>query len=100
MTITTHTPLAVNIKDESFFKEPGIRTVHARKERHITQVHLAATPGIARQTLAHCEGRWLRLSASLRAALAPHMERISELRGTQQRFVIQMSQTVLMQPGR
>jgi hypothetical protein len=123
---TTHTPLAVNIKDESFFKELGIRIALARKERNITQVQLAATLGIAQQTLAHR----LRLPASLlpalalelqlpvedslgqpsaskaRAkrgpvpALARHMERISALPKTQQKFVMQMIETVRAQQGR
>ena len=45
-TTTTHPTLAVNIKDESFFKELGTRIAQARKERNITQVQLAATLGI------------------------------------------------------
>ena len=130
MNTTTHTPLAVNIKDESFFKELGTRIALARKEHNITQVQLAATLGIAQQTLAHYEGGRLRLPASLLPALAQelqlpvedllgqpsvakarakrgpvpalarHMERISELPKTQQRFVIQMIETVLAQQGR
>ena len=131
LTITiTHTPLAVNIKDESFFKEMGTRIALARKERNITQVQLAATLGIAQQTLAHYEGGRLRLPASLLPALAQelqlpvegllgqhgaaktsarrgpvpalvqHMERISELPKTQQKFVMQMIETVLAQQGR
>jgi hypothetical protein len=52
MNISAHTPVAVNIKDESFFKDLGTRVALARKERNITQVQLAATLGIAQQTLA------------------------------------------------
>lgn len=130
MNTTTHTPLAVNIKDESFFKELGARIALARKERNITQVQLAATLGIAQQTLAHYEGGRLRLPASLLPvlaqelqlpvedllgqpstakargkrgpvpALARHMERISALPKTQQKFVMQMIETVLAQQGR
>ena len=58
----------MNIKDESFFKELGSRIALARKERNITQVQLAATLGIAQQTLAHYEGG--RLPASLLPTLA------------------------------
>ncbi|MFN9107756.1 MAG: helix-turn-helix transcriptional regulator, partial [Betaproteobacteria bacterium] len=46
---------AVNTKDESFFKELGARLAQARKKRGLTQVQLAATLGIAQQTLAHYE---------------------------------------------
>ena len=130
MSTTTHPTLAVNIKDESFFKDLGSRIAQARKERNITQVQLAATLGIAQQTLAHYEGGRLRLPASLlptlaqelqlpvedllgqpsatkaRAklgpapALAQHMERISALPKLQQKFVIQMIEIALAQQGR
>ena len=130
MNTITHPPLAVNIKDESFFKDLGMRVAQARKERNITQVQLAATLGIAQQTLAHYEGGRLRLPASLLPALAQelqlpveallgqpstakaavkrgpapklaqHMERISALPKTQQKFVMQMIETVLAQQGR
>ncbi|MCG3190484.1 MAG: hypothetical protein LKCHEGNO_03217 [Burkholderiaceae bacterium] len=130
MDTTTHPPLAVNIKGESLFKELGTRIALTRKERNITQVQLASTLGIAQQTLAHYEGGRLRLPASLlpalarelqlpvesllgqpsaaktRAkrgplpALARYMERISALPETQQKFVMQMIETVLAQQGR
>jgi transcriptional regulator with XRE-family HTH domain len=129
MSTNTHPLLAVNIKDESFFKDLGARIALARKERNITQVQLAATLGIAQQTLAHYEGGRLRLPASLLPALAQelqlpveellgqpstktaakrgpapklaqHMERISALPRTQQKFVLQMIETVLAQQGR
>lgn len=130
MSTTTHPALAVNIKDESFFKDLGSRIAQARKERNITQVQLAATLGIAQQTLAHYEGGRLRLPASLlptlaqelqlpvedllgqpgapkaRAkrgptpALAQHMERISALPKPQQKFVIRMIEMALAQQGR
>ena len=120
----------MNIKDESFFKELGSRIALARKERNITQVQLAATLGIAQQTLAHYEGGRLRLPASLlptlaqelqlpieallgqpsatkahakrgpAPALAQHMERISALPKRQQKFVIQMIEMALAQQGR
>jgi hypothetical protein len=58
MNTITHPPLAVNIKDESFFKDLGMRVAQARKER------------------------------------------ISALPKTQQKFVMQMIETVLAQQGR
>ena len=70
MSTTTHPALAVNIKDESFFKDLGARIALARKERYITQVQLAATLGIAQQTLAHYEGGRLRLPASMLPTVA------------------------------
>lgn len=74
MSITTLSPLAVNTKDEQFFKELGARIAQARKERNITQVQLCATLGIAQQTLAHYEGGRLRLPSSLLPALAQELQ--------------------------
>lgn len=121
--------LAVNPKDESFFKELGARIAQTRKERDITQVQLAAALGIAQQTLAHYEGGRLRLPASLlptlaqelqvpldfllgqpAAAKAPgkrgpapklqqQMERINALPKAQQKFVLQVIESVLAQAG-
>ena len=70
MRIDTSPPVAVNAKDETFFKALGARMAAARKQRSITQVQLAATLGIAQQTLAHYEGGRLRLPASLLPTLA------------------------------
>jgi transcriptional regulator with XRE-family HTH domain len=119
--------LAVNPKDESFFKELGARIAQARKEHNITQVQLAAALGIAQQTLAHYEGGRLRLPASLlpplvqelqvpvdlllgqpSAAKAPgkrgpapklqhHMERISALPKPRQRAVLDVIEAMLAQ---
>ncbi|TMQ03515.1 MAG: helix-turn-helix domain-containing protein [Deltaproteobacteria bacterium] len=130
MRTTTHSPLAVNTKDESFFKELGARIAQARKERNITQVQLAATLGIAQQTLAHYEGGRLRLPASLLPTLAQelqvpvedllgqpskskapakrgpaprlqqHLERISALPKPRQRAVMDVIEAMLAQQGR
>ena len=70
MLLTISTSLTVNTKDEQFFKDLGARVALARKERGITQVQLSATLGIAQQTLAHYEGRRLRLPAPLLPTLA------------------------------
>lgn len=102
----------------------------AREERNINQLRLPATLGIAQQTLARCEGGRLRLPASLLpvlaqelqrpgedllgqpsqakaraergpvSALARHIGRINVLPKTQQKFVMQMIETVLAQQGR
>ena len=130
MNTNTRTPVAVDIKDESFFKELVTRIALARTERNITRVQLAATLCIAQRTLAHYEGGRLQLPASLLPVLAQelqlpvedllgqpgaaktrakrgpvpgrarHMERISALPKTQQEFVMQMIETVLAQQGR
>jgi transcriptional regulator with XRE-family HTH domain len=130
MRTTIPLPLAVNTKDESFFKELGARIAEARKERNITQVQLAATLGIAQQTLAHYEGGRLRLPASLLPALAQelqvpvetllgqpssakapakrgpapkllqHLERISALPKPRQRAVLDVIEAMLAQHGR
>lgn len=127
MASTIHSSLAVNTKDESFFKEMGVRIAQARKERGITQVQLSATLSIAQQTLAHYEGGRLRLPASLLPALAQELQvpveallgqpniakapakrgpssqlqqqvdRIAQLPRAKQRFVIEMLNTVLAQ---
>ena len=124
----TFTSLAVNPKDESFFKELGARIAQTRKDRDITQVQLAASLGVAQQTLAHYEGGRLRLPASLLPTLAQElqmpldfllgqpaakapgkrgpapklqqqMERIHALPKAQQKFVIQVIESVLAQAG-
>jgi len=130
MLTSIHSPLAVNTKYESFFKDLGARIAQARKERNITQVQLAATLGIAQQTLAHYEGGRLRLPASLLSPLAEELQvsveallgratapapagkrgpvsqlqqqvnRISQLPRAKQRFVMEMLDTVLAQASR
>jgi transcriptional regulator with XRE-family HTH domain len=130
MSIPTPSPLAVNTKDELFFKELGARIALARKERNITQVQLCATLGIAQQTMAHYEGGRLRLPSSLLPALAQELQvgvetllgqpgatkavskrgpasqlqqqvdRIAQLPRAKQRFVIEMLDTVLAQASR
>ena len=55
MSIITQPTRSVNIKEESFFAELGLRIARARKERSITQVHLAVWLGNAQQTPTHYE---------------------------------------------
>ena len=122
----THTPLAVNIKDESFFKDLGACRPGPQGAQHHAGAVGRHAVGIAQQTLAHYEGGRPRLPASLAQELqipvaallgqpstakaaakrgpapkrAQHMERISALPKTQQKFVMQMIETVLAQQGR
>ena len=130
MRITTSPLVAVNTKEESFFKELGARLAQARKQQGITQAQLSATLGIAQQTLAHYEGGRLRLPTSLLPKLAQvlevpvedllgqqpgrrstakrgpssrleqQVEQISQLPRAKQRFVIEMLDTVLAQAQR
>ena len=117
-------------KDErEFFIALGGRIATLRRENHITQVQLADTLGVAQSTinayelgqrrvpvsalpvLARALGTGLEelLGKSSTAAakkrgpapkLAQHMERISQLPKPQQRFVMQVLESVLAQQGR
>lgn len=115
------------IKNEAFFKELGGRIAQARKERDLTQVQLAERLGIAQQTLAHYEVGRARIAASLLPALADvldlsldellvgaptaripgkrgpasrfeqQLDAVTRLPKAQQRFVMQMLDTVIAQ---
>ncbi|MCX4142272.1 helix-turn-helix domain-containing protein [Paraburkholderia sp. SEWSISQ10-3 4] len=117
--------LAMNPKDEQFFKALGVRIACARKAHELTQQQLAGQLGIAQQTLAHYEGGRLRLPASLlpeltrtlglssdellgqnvtpdgkrgpSSKLQQQIEAISRLPKARQRFVSEMLDTVLAQ---
>ncbi|KAE8754905.1 helix-turn-helix domain-containing protein [Paraburkholderia madseniana] len=120
--------LAMNPKDEQFFKALGARIASARKAHEFTQQQLAEQLGIAQQTLAHYEGGRLRLPASLlpeltrtlglssdellgqnvtpdgkrgpSSKLQQQIEAISRLPKARQRFVSEMLDTVLAQSQR
>lgn len=129
MTVFTSHTLAVNIKDEGFFKALGARIAQARKDQGITQQQLADQLGIAQQTLAHYEVGRLRVPASMLPTLAQlltlsldeligtplpkrsgkrgpasrlqqQIEAVEQLPKTKQQFVSQMLDTVLAQAGR
>jgi len=120
--------LAMNTKDEGFFKALGARIAQARKDHGITQQQLAEQLGIAQQTLAHYEVGRLRVPASMLPTLAQlltpsldelisaatpkrhgkrgptsrlqqQIEAIEQLPKTKQQFVSQMLDTVLAQAG-
>ena len=117
-------PLAMNTKDEGFFKVLGARIAQARKDHGITQQQL----GIAQQTLAHYEVGRLCVPASMLPTLAQlltlsldelisaatpkrhgkrgptsrlqqQIEAIEQLPKTKQQFVSQMLDAVLGQAG-
>ncbi|MFM7461772.1 MAG: helix-turn-helix domain-containing protein [Burkholderiales bacterium] len=120
--------LASMTRDEkSFFKAMGARIAELRKDSNITQVQLAETMEVSQQTVAAWEvgrrGVPVSVVPSLARALgttvetlvgetpsparrgpAPKLqqqiERITQLPKPQQRFVMQMLDTVLAQRGR
>jgi transcriptional regulator with XRE-family HTH domain len=129
MAVQTLLPLAMNTKDEEFFKAMGSRVAQARKSQGITQQQLAEQLGVAQQTLAHYEVGRLRVPASMLPALAQlltlsvdeligtslpkhrgkrgpasrlqqQIEAIEQLPKTKQQFVSQMLDTVLAQAAR
>ena len=114
--------------EQQFFKALGARIAALSKERGLSQQALADELGIAQRTLAHYEVGRARPPVSLlpqssrifavsvdallggeskRAAkrgpapkLQQHLERISQLPKTKQRFVMQMLDAVLAQASR
>jgi transcriptional regulator with XRE-family HTH domain len=114
-------------KEKTFYAQLGRRIAEARKAAGITQVELAQTLGIAQQTMAHYEGGVSRIGVeTLRTVakavsvsieeligdeskpgrrgptpkLQQQIERIAQLPKPQQRFVMQMIDTVLAQASR
>lgn len=115
-------------KEKTFYAALGRRIAEQRKARGITQVELAATLGIAQQTMAHYEGGVSRIAVETLAQLATalgvsveelidtptarraskrgpapklqqQLEQLSRLPKTQQRLVSQLIDTVLQQHG-
>lgn len=127
MAATERVLAVMSIKDEAFFKELGARVTQARKAQGLTQQQLADRLGIAQQTLAHYEVGRVRIAASMLPVLAEildvaidellmghpstrapgrrgpasrlqqQVDAISQLPRAQQRFVVQMLDTVLAQ---
>lgn len=116
-------------KDKAFYEQLGRRIAEARKVAGITQVELAKTLGIAQQTLAHYEGGVSRLPIALLPAVAKaigspieallgeelkrssgkrgpasrlqqQLDQVTQLPKSQQKFVMQMLDTVLTQASR
>ncbi len=115
--------------DKDFFKQLGARIAQVRKERGLTQVQLAETLGISQQQMASFEVGRRKLPISALAPLAraltvtleelveqvaekpkgkrgpvpklqQQLDTISALPKLQQRFVMQVLETVLAQAGR
>lgn len=115
--------------DKDFFKQLGTRIAQVRKERGLTQVQLAETLGISQQQMASFEVGRRKLPLSVLAPLAraltvsleelveqttekpkgkrgpvpklqQQLDTISALPKPQQRFVMQVIDTVLAQAGR
>lgn len=119
--------IAVMTQDEKdYFKLLGARVAQLRRDQSLTQVQLAEALGISQQMVASYEVGRRRIPVSMLQALAKalsvdidtllgdesakarakrgpvptlarHMERISALPKTQQKFVIQVIETVLAQ---
>jgi transcriptional regulator with XRE-family HTH domain len=117
----------VTAADRDFYRALGQRLAEARKASSLTQTQLAEQLGLAQQTLAHYEIGRLRVAVALMPPLAKalgitveelmgeeappakrgpapklqqQIERIQRLPKTQQRFVMQMLDTVLAQQSR
>jgi transcriptional regulator with XRE-family HTH domain len=118
---------AMTQDEKDYFKVLGARVAQLRKEQALTQVQLAEALGISQQMVASYEVGRRRIPVSMLQALAQalsvdidgllgdtakargkrgpapvlarHMERISALPKTQQRFVIQVLESVLAQAG-
>jgi len=110
--------------DKAYYRQLGQRIAERRKALGLTQTQLAEQLGIAQQTMAHYEGGTLRIAVALLSPLsttlgmsleelvgvptkpgkrgpAPklqqQLERVAALPKAQQRFVMQMLDTVLQQ---
>lgn len=121
--------VAISQGDREFFVALGSRIARLRKEANITQVQLAETLEVSQQTVNAYEMGHRRVPVSMLPVLArtlsvsveeliaapqsaaarkrrpapklaQHMERIRQLPKTQQRFVIQVLESVLAQQGR
>jgi transcriptional regulator with XRE-family HTH domain len=117
----------VSPEDKRFFKEMGARIAQLRKQQNLTQQRLADELGMSQQIVASYEIGRRRIPVSTLPRLARtlgvsvealigeqdppakrgptpklqrHMQRISELPKTQQRFLLQMIETALAQAGR
>jgi transcriptional regulator with XRE-family HTH domain len=113
--------------EKKFFRELGVRVAQLRKEQSLTQESLAELLGVSQQSVAAYEVGRLRVAVSMLPRLAKilgvsvealigeqdtpakrgpapklqqQIERIGRLPRTQQRFVMQMLETVLAQATR
>lgn len=122
------TAMAISQDERAFFVALGSRIAQRRKESNLTQVQLAETLGVSQPTMNAYELGQRRVPVSALPVLAKalgvgleellgestaatrkrgpatklqqHMDRISQLPKPQQRFVIQVLESVLAQQGR
>ncbi len=122
------TTVAIGKDERAFFAQLGARVAELRKAQNITQVQLAETLGVSQQTVNAYEMGHRRIPVSSLPVLAEtlavsleeligterpaakkrgpapklqqQIERIQRLPKSQQRFVMQMLDTVLQQAGR
>jgi transcriptional regulator with XRE-family HTH domain len=120
--------MAISTNERAFFARLGARVAELRKAQSITQVQMADTLGVSQQTINSYEVGRRRIPVSALPSLArslgvsleelfgndspagkkrgpaprlqQQIERIQQLPRTQQRFVMQMLDTVLQQAAR
>ena len=127
LTPSTSPDVFVATTDKTFYVRLGGRIAEARKAAGLTQAQLAEELGIAQQTMAHYEGGVARIAVAMLPTVARllgvsveeligqpvrpgkrgptpklqrQIERITELPKSQQKFVMQMLDTVLAQASR
>jgi transcriptional regulator with XRE-family HTH domain len=80
-TLSHAIPMAT--QEKVFYEALGRRIAERRRAQHITQVELAATLGIAQQTMAHYEGGVSRIAVAMLSQLAAALDTtVEELIGT------------------
>jgi transcriptional regulator with XRE-family HTH domain len=120
--------MAISASERAFFERLGARVSELRKAQNITQVEMAQTLGVSQQTINSYEVGRRRIPVSALPTLArslgvsleellgedagatkkrgpapklqQQIERIQQLPRTQQRFVMQMLDTVIAQAAR
>jgi transcriptional regulator with XRE-family HTH domain len=120
--------MAISANERAFFQRLGTRVADLRRSQNITQVEMAATLGVSQQTINSYEVGRRRIPVSALPTLArslgvsleelfgddaaaakkrgpapklqQQIERIQQLPRTQQRFVMQMLDTVIAQASR
>jgi transcriptional regulator with XRE-family HTH domain len=120
--------MAISANERAFFERLGTRIAELRRSQNITQVEMAATLGVSQQTINSYEVGRRRIPVSALPTLArslgvsleelfgddvaaakkrgpasklqQQIERIQQLPRTQQRFVMQMLDTVIAQASR
>jgi transcriptional regulator with XRE-family HTH domain len=120
--------MAISANERAFFERLGTRVSELRRSQNITQVEMAATLGVSQQTINSYEVGRRRIPVSALPTLArslgvsleelfgddaaaakkrgpapklqQQIERIQQLPRSQQRFVMQMLDTVIAQASR